>query len=122
MRILADECIGRTIVDRLRHDGIDVAWVAETCPGANDETVLACAVDTGRVLLTVDKDFGELTVRLKRPTVGVIIIALADAAAAEIADRTAHVLQELHGWAEPALTIIEAKRVRRRRLGGTLGG
>lgn len=59
MRILADECIGRTIVDRLRRDGINVVWVAETCPGADDEAVLACAVDTGRVLLTVDKDLAS---------------------------------------------------------------
>jgi predicted nuclease of predicted toxin-antitoxin system len=68
MRILADECIGRSIVERLRRDGFDVAWGAEECPGAKDEMVLARAVDARRVLLTVNKDFGEVTVRMKLPT------------------------------------------------------
>ncbi|HSO41282.1 MAG TPA: DUF5615 family PIN-like protein [Rhodospirillales bacterium] len=116
MRILADECIGRSIVDRLRRDGFDITWAAEVCPGAGDETVLARAAAEQRVLLTLDKDFGELTVRMRRPTAGVIIVALADAATAEIAERTARALQELRGWDEPALTIIEARRIRRRRL------
>ncbi|MGZ9112464.1 MAG: DUF5615 family PIN-like protein [Rhodoplanes sp.] len=84
MRILADECIGRSIVDRLRRDGFDITWAAEVCPGAGDETVLARAAAEQRVLLTLDKDFGELTVRMRRPTAGVIIVALTDAATAEI--------------------------------------
>lgn len=113
---LADECVGRSIVETMRREGFDVAWVAEECPGADDEEVLSRAVGQGRVLLTLDKDFGELAVRLRRPAVAIIIVALPDASAAEIAARTVRVLHELHDFAEPTLTIIEAKRIRRRRL------
>lgn len=116
MRLLADECIARPVVERLRSDGFDVAWVTEDSPGASDEAVLARANDEHRVLLTEDKDFGELTVRMKRPAIGVVIIALATCDTAETAERTARALCEIGDRSQGALTIIEAKRIRRRPL------
>lgn len=60
MRILADECCDAGLVDALRADGHDVLSVSSTTPGAADSDVLAQAVGSGRLLLTEDRDYGEL--------------------------------------------------------------
>ena len=40
MILQADEGVDRQIVERLRHDGHEVAYVAEMSPGIADEVVL----------------------------------------------------------------------------------
>lgn len=65
MKFLADEGVEAQIVARLRLDGHDIEYVAELAPGITDDQVLARANDAVRVLITVDKDFGELVFRLR---------------------------------------------------------
>lgn len=60
MRFLVDENLLLPIVEALRRQGHDVAWVRADAPGSTDEQVLARALAEGRVLVTADKDFGEL--------------------------------------------------------------
>ncbi|MCX9026071.1 MAG: DUF5615 family PIN-like protein [Candidatus Methanoperedens sp.] len=77
MNFLADENIDRHIVERLRHEGFDVRYIAETDAGISDDEVLDLANSEESLLLTADKDFGELVFRLKKITVGVVLIRLA---------------------------------------------
>ena len=72
MRFLADENVSRLVVERLRAAGFDVASVRETRPGASDKDVIDEADSDGRVLVTEDRDFGELVVRQQLKTLGVI--------------------------------------------------
>ncbi len=75
LKLLANENVPAEVVMALRADGHDVAWIQEAGSGSADEIVLALAVAESRVLLTFDKDFGELAFRLGRPaTVGVILL------------------------------------------------
>jgi predicted nuclease of predicted toxin-antitoxin system len=60
MEFLADECCDRGRVEELRQSGHDVLYVFESRRGATDDEVLALAFDQRRILLTEDKDFGEL--------------------------------------------------------------
>lgn len=60
MRILADECCDARLVEALLDDGHDVVSIAAVSPGAADPEVLRLAVGSGRLLLTEDRDFGEL--------------------------------------------------------------
>lgn len=76
MKFLADECCERGLVVALRKAGYDVLHVVESKPGATDDDVLALAFDERRILLTEDKDFGELVYRLKKPTHGIILIRI----------------------------------------------
>lgn len=74
MRLLANENFPRRAIEALRAAGHDVAWVAEDCPSIRDADVLALAVREARVLLTQDKDFGELAYRSRLPaTCGVVL-------------------------------------------------
>lgn len=60
MRILANENVPELIVERLRDARHDVSWVRADSPGATDQDVLQRAITEDRVILTFDKDFGEL--------------------------------------------------------------
>ena len=72
MTFLADESVDRQIVVRLRLDGHQVAYVAEMSPGIMDEVVLAASRISASVLITADKDFGELVLRQRRASTGVL--------------------------------------------------
>jgi predicted nuclease of predicted toxin-antitoxin system len=90
MKLLADESVDGPVVVRLRGDGHDVAWVAEDAPGQADDAVLARAYGQGVVLITSDKDFGELVYRQRRPHAGVLLLRLSgldEAAKCELVSR-----------------------------------
>ncbi|NLE74003.1 MAG: DUF5615 family PIN-like protein [Actinobacteria bacterium] len=76
MRLLADEGVDAQTVVRLRGDGHDLAYVAELAPGITDDAVLDLANAEARLLLTTDKDFGELVFRLRRSPWGVLLLRL----------------------------------------------
>jgi predicted nuclease of predicted toxin-antitoxin system len=63
VRFLADENFPRTGLAALRERGYDVFSIAESDPGLSDELVAAICDREERILLTFDKDFGELVFR-----------------------------------------------------------
>lgn len=77
MRLMADEGIDRQIVERLRQEGHEVLYIAELDPGITDEVVLAEAHRGEALLITSDKDFGELIYRQARIRSGVLLLRLA---------------------------------------------
>ena len=76
MKFLADECCNIQLIKSLRKDGHDVSYVPEEKSGATDDEILHEAYNQGRILLTEDKDFGELVYRLKKPSKGIILIRI----------------------------------------------
>jgi predicted nuclease of predicted toxin-antitoxin system len=76
MNFVADECCDALLIAGLRADGHDVVSIGEIAPSAEDETVLRMAVHESRILLTEDKDFGELVIRLKLPAYGILLIRI----------------------------------------------
>ncbi len=77
MNFLADENVDRQIIERLRHEGYNVRYIAETNAGISDDAVLDLANREESLLLTSDKDFGELVFRQRKITCGVVLIRLA---------------------------------------------
>lgn len=75
--IVADESVDLAIVTELRRAGFEVPYIAEDAAGASDDVVLQHANGRGALLLTADKDFGELVFRLKRLHQGVVLCRLA---------------------------------------------
>ena len=63
MRILADENILNQVVIRLRAAGYDVRWAKESDRGEADPNLLELATRERRMLITYDKDFGDLVHR-----------------------------------------------------------
>jgi predicted nuclease of predicted toxin-antitoxin system len=77
MSVFADESVDGPIIERLRASGHDVLYVAEMEPGITDNIVLDRANERHALLLTGDKDFGELVFRLGRIYAGVVLLRLA---------------------------------------------
>ena len=77
MNLLADESVDGPIVERLRRDGYQVAYIAELGPGMLDDDVLNLANQEAALLLTSDKDFGEMVFRQRLHMHGVVLIRLA---------------------------------------------
>ena len=78
MNLLIDEGVDQQIVDRLRQDGHEALYVAETDPGISDDIVLSEANDRGALLITADKDFGEIVFRRQQINTVVLLILLQD--------------------------------------------
>ena len=116
MRFLADECCDGGLVRALRADGHDVLFAAESLPGAPDDDVLSAAFEGQRLLLTEDRDFGELVYRLKRPTHGVVYLRFAVADRAAKVPRLRWLLDGLAERLPGSFAVLDADRVRLRPL------
>ena len=75
-RFLADENIPFEVVEKLYEKKIDIKSVSLLNPGADDIEVLGMARRQNRILLTFDKDFGELVFKLKIKSSGVILLRI----------------------------------------------
>ncbi len=99
MRFMANENIPATAIQLLRQSGHDVLSVKECSPGAGDATVMQRARDEGRILITQDKDFGELAFRTRAPApVGFVLFRLTGADPDADSRRIAEVLNEGSEW------------------------
>lgn len=96
MRLVADECVERPTVTALRDAGHSVLFIAETSPGVDDIDVLDIARREQLLLLTADKDFGDLVFRNGEPHFGVLLIRAPESDPDENAANTLAAI-ELHG-------------------------
>ncbi len=118
MRELADEGVDAPIVARLRAEGWEVLYVAEMEPDLKDPQVLAMAGEKGALLLTADKDFGELVFRRGLAPGGVLLLRLEGLSPGEKAERVAWALRS-HGEALlRAFSVLDPRRLRVRKLPG----
>ena len=100
MRWLADECVAAALVAHLRAAGHDVAYMAELAPRASDADVIRRAYDEGRLLLTEDKDFGDLAFQFGLPaTCGIVLFRLQAKSSTALAKLVAKALQYRSDWA-----------------------
>jgi predicted nuclease of predicted toxin-antitoxin system len=76
MRWLADECVAAFLVAHLRADGHDVIYMADVGPSSSDHEIVARSAQEQRILLTEDKDFGELVFRRRNVVPGIVLLVL----------------------------------------------
>lgn len=112
MNFVADENIDRQIEDRLRADGHKVRPVAEMEPGISDEVILNKANQENAILLTADKDFGELVFRQRRLSQGVILVRLAGLSPASKSEVVASVLDQHQSELPHSFTVITPSTIR----------
>ena len=72
MKLLLDTCVWGGAAAALAAAGHEVRWMGETPPDPGDAAVLRLAFDEGRVLITLDKDFGELAIVYGKPHCGIV--------------------------------------------------
>ena len=116
MRFLADENFPGPVVRALRSLGHDVTYAKDTMKGAGDREVLATAQASHLVLLTFDKDFGQLAFGSGLPAqCGVILFRLGGSNPAADNARTVHVITGRTDWPGHFAVVTDA-RVRMRPL------
>lgn len=112
MRILANENFPRDAVVALRQRGHDVAWIRTDAPGSSDKQVLARAQAEDRILITFDKDFGELAFRARLPaSSGIILFRISTPSSTYIAQVATAVLDSRTDWAGH-FAVTEDDRIR----------
>lgn len=78
MRFLADVNIEKRVVLFLRSAGYDVLWIPEYDCRMADDALLLLAVQEQRILITNDKDFGNLIYFQKKTAVGIVLFRIED--------------------------------------------
>jgi predicted nuclease of predicted toxin-antitoxin system len=112
VRLLANENVPGAAIAALRAAGHDVAWVRTELPGASDQDVLARAQAEGRLLLTFDKDFGELAFRHRLPAEGgIVLFRMAAPSARELAYAMVAALASRSDWSGH-FSVVEEDTVR----------
>ncbi len=76
IKFLVDESSGGKLYNFLLLKGFDAKFVSGFMPRASDSDVLDFAEKEERILITNDKDFGELVFRFNKPATGVILLRL----------------------------------------------
>ena len=91
-QFIADENIPEDSVDLLKKKGLDIVSVTDFTPGLSDEEVLNLAYKNGRIVITFDKDFGQLVFKQKRKTKGLMLLRFTPESPQQIAKRIQQVL------------------------------
>lgn len=112
LRFIVDENIEVEIVEAIRKMGYDVEYVAETDPGATDEVLLQKARHLGAILVTNDKDFGELVFRRKQVTAGVLLLRLPGVDPDRKADLVAKAVADHAGRFQGSFTVLGRRAIR----------
>ncbi len=120
MKFLADENIDSQIVARLRIEGHDVAYIAELAAGISDEQVLAIANHEDRLLVTEDKDFGELVFRMQRSSHGVLLLRIAGLPSEIKANFVVQLIADHAGEMFRSFTVVTPQGIRIRQYGSAV--
>lgn len=117
MRFLADENVPVPSIRLLRAAGYDIQAVIEDAPGTPDAAVLAHARENGQILITFDRDFGELVYRRGSAVPAGVIYLRLSPADPEAAGRAILALFALDALQlEGRFTVVDTDRIRQRPL------
>ncbi len=118
MKLLADENLHGGIVAWLRAQGHDVLYAAEGLPGESDDDVLALAQREGRVVITDDKDFGELVFHRRLSSSGVLLVRLDTPDLASRLKRLAEAWPTVEAHGNGQFIVISDRKIRVRPIAG----
>jgi len=111
MKLLLDTCVWGGACKELQSAGHDIIWAGEWPEDPGDDEILERAHREGRILVTLDKDFGELAIVRGVPHSGIIrLVNLASKQQTSVCLRVI----ELHGdeLKSGAMIIAEPNRLR----------
>src|SRR5438552_12308443 len=116
MRLHIDEDVPTILVNWLRSLGHDLTLAGEISAGQTDSHWLAFAEQENRVIMTADKDFGDLIFRDKCNSHGVILLRLLDLSLAERLARLQTVWSVVEANPTGCFIVVTPHRVRIRPL------
>lgn len=111
MRFLADGSCDFRVVRALRAAGYDVAALVEIAPGAEDQTVIDFAVREDRIVVTEDRDFGQLVYAAAKPAAGVILIRFPSTGRGGLPRMLVDFLAEYRGKIADRFIVLQPGRI-----------
>src|ERR1700679_2941543 len=116
MQFLANENFPLDAVEALRKEGHDVTWIRTDAPGTKDPDILQRAVAENRVLLTFDKDFGDLAFHFGLPAAcGIVLFRLQANSSSALALMVVAAIRSRNVWAGN-FSVVDPGRIRVRSL------
>lgn len=112
MNFVADESLTGDIVSVLRAQGHNVLYIAEHSASLSDQSVLAFALERNEVLLTEDRDFGELVYQAGQPHVGIVLFRLDGMSHHEKVARAIMVVNANATRLQDSFVVVEAQKIR----------
>jgi len=116
LKFLADEGFSFEITSFLREMGYDVKWIGDSTPGISDRDVYKIAQGESRVILTDDKDFGELAVRFGLKTIGVVLLRINPKEKELRKQRVFELLERFSEALKMHMVVIDSEKFRFRKL------
>ncbi len=115
MRLVADENIPLDTVRALRSAGHDVYSATETGSGAPDLSHVERAIREDRLIVTFDRDFGELAVRgPKKPEAGILLLRVIPKSAEEVTQLLIGLLARTDVTWRGFLSVVDQAHLRQR--------
>jgi predicted nuclease of predicted toxin-antitoxin system len=116
MRFCANENLPVDCVAALRQRGHDVLWIREAARGSADDAVPASAQAEARLLITFDKDFGELVFRRRKAaSSGIVLFRQRKPSPDFVARRVTQILESTRDW-EGNYAVVDEHSIRLRPL------
>ena len=112
MRFLADESCDFAVVRALRTEGFDVLSIAEASAGADDQRVIELALGERRILLTEDKDFGQLVFAAGSKSLGVVLIRFPARARSAVGPRMLELVRKHADRLTGSFVVLQPERIR----------
>ena len=111
MKFLIDSCLSKFAVEALRHKNYDTIWIAEDKKDPGDDIILKRAFEEDRILITADKDFGELVFVFRQPHPS--IIRLVNIRAKEQGEMILQIVEKYqHEFINNPLITVEKTQIR----------
>jgi len=115
LKFLVDVGVGRKVERWLIENGYDASAVRDIDPKAKDVDILKIASSESRIVITMDKDFGELICYSGKTHASVLILRLADARADEKIEVLKNILRDYSDQIENNLCVYQDGRLRIRK-------
>lgn len=112
LKLLVDVGVGKAVENWLKTQGHDVLAVRDLDPRMPDLNILALAVREQRLVVTMDKDFGELVYRSRQPHAGVLLLRLEEARSDEKVAVVNEILRKYEKQVSGNFSVYQGGRLR----------
>lgn len=112
MKFLVDVGVGKKVETILKEAGFDVLPMREVNTRAQDIEILRMAVEEKRLIVTIDKDFGELVFNSGRPHAGVLILRLENATGEQKAEIVKKIIDKFSDQIADNFCVYQDGRLR----------
>ena len=116
LKFLVDVGVGKGIERYLQEEGYDAKAVRDIDPRMEDEEIIRTAVSENRMIITMDKDFGELVYHSSMEHSGVLLLRLEDVTGAEKLQVIKYIMKNYSGRIKNCFCVFQNDKFRIKRI------